>query len=546
MADIVIINPRFDTSFWGMERCIGLFGKRANLPVACLALLASLVPDQHAVTLIDENVEDIDFDRLERADLVCLTGMSIQGRRMCEILEEVRSRGVMTAVGGPLATVEEETLQGLADIVFVGEADETWPQFLRDWERGCHKSRYEQQEKTDVTQLPLPRIDLLKTDRYMFGSMQISRGCPFTCEFCDIIVTFGRRPRLKTSQQVLAELEAFRRTGLTIIFVVDDNLIGNKRAIKPILRDIVRWQQARAYPLTLFTEASIDLAEDEELMELMGHANFQSVFIGIESPNEESLIETKKLQNVRPNAGTLVERVRRIHAHGLDVLCGMIVGFDHDDVSTFDAISNFVADARIANALIGLLHAIPTTPLYDRLKQAGRLNEAEASDRYGTNVVPLRMSREELRAGFIDVMQQAYSADAYFGRLDALFMDEEFDVVLYRLPYWRRHRFAWATQLLGDYIKFLVISLRLFHHVEDTNLKSRYRKQLLRALRALWLNPHMLFVYAMKTAMHYHYAAMTEALVRVEDDGETLPDAVRSFSRSLHRGPTRAVARELS
>jgi len=546
MADIVIINPRFDTSFWGMERCIGLFGKRANLPVACLALLASLVPDQHAVTLIDENVEDIDFDRLERADLVCLTGMSIQGRRMCEILEEVRSRGVMTAVGGPLATVEEETLQGLADIVFVGEADETWPQFLRDWERGCHKSRYEQQEKTDVTQLPLPRIDLLKTDRYMFGSMQISRGCPFTCEFCDIIVTFGRRPRLKTSQQVLAELEAFRRTGLNIIFVVDDNLIGNKRAIKPILRDIVRWQQARAYPLTLFTEASIDLAEDEELMELMGHANFQSVFIGIESPNEESLIETKKLQNVRPNAGTLVERVRRIHAHGLDVLCGMIVGFDHDDVSTFDAISNFVADARIANALIGLLHAIPTTPLYDRLKQAGRLNEAEASDRYGTNVVPLRMSREELRAGFIDVMQQAYSADAYFGRLDALFIDEDFDVVLYRLPYWRRHRFAWATQLLGDYIKFLVISLRLFHHVEDTNLKSRYRKQLLRALRALWLNPHMLFVYAMKTAMHYHYAAMTEALVRVEDDGETLPDAVRSFSRSLHRGPTRAVARELS
>ena len=281
------------------------------------------------------------------------------------------------------------------------------------------------------------------------------------------VIWFGRRPRLKTSQQVLAELEAFRRTGLNIIFVVDDNLIGNKRAIKPILRDIVRWQQARAYPLTLFTEASIDLAEDEELMELMGHANFQSVFIGIESPNEESLIETKKLQNVRPNVGTLVERVRRIHAHGLDVLCGMIVGFDHDDVSTFDAISNFVADARIANALIGLLHAIPTTPLYDRLKQAGRLNEAEASDRYGTNVVPLRMSREELRAGFIDVMQQAYSADAYFGRLDALFMDEEFDVVLYRLPYWRRHRLAWATQLLSDYIKFLVISLRLFHHVED-------------------------------------------------------------------------------
>ena len=170
MADIAIINPRFDISFWGMEHCIGLLGKRANLPVA------ALVPDRHDVTLIDENVEDIDFSRLARADLVCLTGMSIQGRRLREILERVSSLGVMTVVGGPLATVEEEALDGLADVVFVGEADETWPQFLRDWELGCHKSRYEQPEKTDVTSLPLPRIDLLKTDRYMFGSMQISRA----------------------------------------------------------------------------------------------------------------------------------------------------------------------------------------------------------------------------------------------------------------------------------------------------------------------------------------------------------------------------------
>ena len=413
MADIVIINPRFDTSFWGLEHCMSLLGKRANLPVACLALLAALVPDHHCVTLIDENVEEIDFDRLARADLVCLTGMSIQGRRMCEILKEVRSRGVMTVVGGPLATVEEEILDGLADVVFVGEADETWPQFLRDWERGRHKLRYQQAEKTDMARLPLPRIDLLKADRYMFGSMQISRGCPFTCEFCDIIVTFGRRPRLKTSEQVLAELEAFRQAGLNIIFVVDDNLIGNKKAIKPILRDIIRWQQECAYPLTLFTEASIDLAEDEEMMELMGLANFQSVFIGIESPNENSLIETKKLQNVRPKAGSLVERVRRIHAHGIDVLCGMIVGFDHDDASAFDAIADFIAEARIANALIGQLHAIPTTPLYDRLKQDGRLNDAAATNRYGTNVIPLGMSQAELRRGFIQLMRSRL----YHGRL---------------------------------------------------------------------------------------------------------------------------------
>ena len=234
MAHILIINPRFDISFWGLEHCMALFGKRANLPVACLALLAALVPKHHEVTLIDENVEELDFERVGRADLVCLTGMSIQGRRLIEILEEVKSRGVMTVVGGPMATVEPESLEGLADIIFIGEADEAWPQFLNDWERGYHKNRYEQHEKTDVTKLPLPRIDLLKINRYMFGSLQISRGCPFTCEFCDIIVTFGRRPRLKTSEQVLAELEAFQRAGLRTVFVVDDNLIGNKKAIKPI------------------------------------------------------------------------------------------------------------------------------------------------------------------------------------------------------------------------------------------------------------------------------------------------------------------------
>src|SRR4029078_3205315 len=371
MADIVIINPRFDISFWGLEHCMKLFGKRANLPVACLALLAALVPAHHDVSVIAENGEDIDFDRLGRADLVCPTGMSIQGGRLIEILEEGRSRGVLVVLGGPMATVEPEVLEGLADVIFVGEADETWPRFLREWEQGTHQGRYEQAEKTDMAQLPLPRVDLLKADRYMFGSLQISRGCPFTCEFCDIIVTFGRKPRLKASEQVLAELEAFERAGLKIVFVVDDNLIGNKRAIKSVLRDIVKWQQERAYPLTLFTEASLDLAEDEELMQLMGLANFQSVFIGIETPNEDSLRETKKLQNVRPNAGTLLERVRRVQQHGLDVWCGMIVGFDHDDPSIFEVMPRFLAEARISAALIGMLHAIPTTPLYDRLKQAG-------------------------------------------------------------------------------------------------------------------------------------------------------------------------------
>jgi len=531
MADIVIINPRFDISFWGLEHCMPLFGKRANLPVSCLALLAALVPDHHDVTLVDENVEDIDFDRLERADLVCLTGMSIQGRRLIEILDEVKARGVPVVVGGPMATVEPEVLEGLADVIFLGEADETWPQFLREWEEGVHQSRYEQKDKSDMASLPLPRVDLLKAERYMFGSLQISRGCPFTCEFCDIIVTFGRRPRLKKSEQVLAELEAFERAGLKIVFVVDDNLIGNKKAIKEVLRDIIAWQQERAYPLTLFTEASLDLAEDDELMELMGLANFQSVFIGIETPNEDSLKETKKLQNVRPNAGSLLDRVHRIQDRGLDVWCGMIVGFDHDDPSIFDVMPKFLVEARISAALIGLLHAIPTTPLYDRLKEAGRLNDHEAAELYGTNVMPLGMSREALRDGFIQVMQDCYAVDAYFERLDGQFFDQDFKFVVHELPYWRSHPLAWAKRSALNYVKFGAVAARLLSVVKDETLRSRYKQQLSRLVRRRWREPHILFIYTIKVAMHYHYSALAHALAQVDEETGAMPDAGRSFSR---------------
>ena len=194
-------------------------------------------------------------------------------------------------------------------------------------------------EKTDMTKVPTPRFDLLKMKRYAFGSLQFSRGCPFQCEFCDIIVTFGRRPRIKTAAQVLAELEAIAEDRLRIVFIVDDNLIGNKKAIKHVLREVIAWQQRHGYPMTLFTEASIDLADDTELLDLMVEANFIATFVGIESPSEEALRETKKFQNVRAG-GTLLEKVHRIQDAGMEVWCGMIMGFDSDDETIFDARSS--------------------------------------------------------------------------------------------------------------------------------------------------------------------------------------------------------------
>lgn len=513
MAEIVIINPRFETSFWGLEHSIPLLGKRANLPVACLPLLAALAPKHHNVTLIDENVEAINMDAVAKADIVAITGMCVQRVRMKEILEELKARNVFTVVGGSFVTVEKNYFDHLADVVFLGEADETWPQFLQEWERGEHKNRYEQAAKTDMTKLPPPRLDLLKTDRYMYGSMQISRGCPFQCEFCDIIVTFGRRPRLKTSEQVIKELDTFLENNLRLIFVVDDNLIGNKKEIKPVLREIIKWQQAHGYPLTFFTEASLDLAEDDELMQLMAEAYFQSVFVGIESPNEESLKETKKYQNVRPTAGSIMDRIHRIQDNGIDVWCGMILGFDHDDPSAFKLMPQFLQESRIAHALIGLLHAIPTTPLYARLKEEGRLDESEDFMEFGTNVLPLQMGREELRNGYVGVMKEVYEVDSYFQRLEDLFIRDNFKHPFHSLPYWRKHRLLFLKRCALNVGRVIYIYQRLMRDIPEKHLRNEYSRRFWRLVKARPFEPHIWFIYIIKITMHYHYYTMVQGMV---------------------------------
>jgi radical SAM superfamily enzyme YgiQ (UPF0313 family) len=506
MADIVLVNPRFEASYWGLEHALPFLGKKANLPVACLPLLAALTPAGHTVTLVDENVELLDFDRLARADIVGVTGMSVQRFRMREILTELKRRGVFTVVGGPWVTVQEDYFGALADVIFVGEAEETWPRFLAEWKQGRHAGRYEQAQKSDMSQVPTPRFDLLKLHHYLFGSVQFSRGCPFQCEFCDIIVTFGRRPRLKTSAQVITELEALLKLGMRIVFIVDDNLIGNKKAVKGLLRDLVAWQRAEDYPLTFFTEASLDLADDPELLRLMVEANFISVFIGIESPNEASLRETKKYQNVR-KGGTILERVHAIQKAGLEVWCGMILGFDHDDAGIFDAQAEFLRQARIAHAMIGMLHAIPKTPLHERLVREGRLDEADVPE-HGTNVIPLRVSRQALREGYVRVWNELYEPGAYFERIEALYLEEKIPFAPGRLRFLRRHR-PWL--LLGsktwDLLRGAALWARLMWRVPERALRREYRRRISRLL-LVRRDPTLLLIYVIKCAMHYHHYRM--------------------------------------
>ncbi len=514
MADIVLINPRFEMSYWGMEHALPFIGKRANLPVACLPLLAALTPGEHTVTLIDENVEPIDWERCRRADIVGITGMSVQRFRMKEILTELKQLGCFCVAGGPWVTVQEDYFGELVDVIFVGEAEETWPRFLEEWREGRHSYRYEQAEKTDMTRVPTPRFDLLKMKHYAFGSLQFSRGCPFQCEFWDILVLFGRRPRVKPAEQVVAEVEAQHRLGARVIFLVDDNFIGNKKAAKVILRALVAWQRARGYPLSFFTEASLDLAEDDELMRLMAEAGMVAVFVGIESPDEEALREAKKYQNVR---GSIVDRVRRIQGAGLEVYAGMIVGFDQDDGGVFDRQYEFLREARVVGAMAGMLSAIPKAPLYDRLAAEGRLDNAAADDpRVATNVVPLRMSREELRDGWVDLMRRLYDAEGYFERFDALFVRGRIPLATAKMEWLRRHK---PLHYLRSQALTVLAALALLARVwidprtrPDRRVYARHLWRLVAACRP----PRYLFQFAWKCVLHTHFAALTREMQRAD------------------------------
>jgi radical SAM superfamily enzyme YgiQ (UPF0313 family) len=511
MAHIVLINPRFEASFWGLEHALPFLGKRANLPVACLPLLAALTPSEHTIELLDENVQPIDFDHVCRADIVGVTGMIVQRRRMREILAELKRRGAFTVVGGPWVSVKEDYFGDLADVLFIGEAEETWPRFLNDWKQGRHEQRYEQADRTDMTRVPTPRFDLLQMKHYLFGSLQFSRGCPFQCEFCDIIVTFGRRPRLKSSAQVIAELEALRAQKMRIIFIVDDNLIGNKKGIKVLLRDVIEWQKANGYPLVFFTEASLDLAEDSELLRLLVDANIVSVFVGIETPNEESLRESKKLQNMRKGT-TILDRIHTIQRAGIEVWSGMILGFDHDDATIFRVQREFIQEARIVHAMVGMLHAIPKTPLYARLASEGRLDLTDEPE-FGTNIIPRQISQAELRDGYVQVMTDLHEPSAYFERLDDLYLRQKLPYSSSRARYWRRHPWNHLKTQTGNLLSAVVLYTRLMLGVPEPSLRQEYRKRVTRLFQSR-RDPALLLLYLVKCAMHYHHHTMARQMAR--------------------------------
>ena len=417
---IYLIAPRNPESFWTFDRILPSLGKKCLFPNLSLPTVAGITPREHEVVLCDENVEEVDFET--DADIVGLTGYVVHEKRIFELAQEFRRRGKFVVAGGPLATLCPEKLRDRVDVLFVDEAEYTWPQFLRDYAAGEWKAEYNQHEKPSMHDSPLPRFDLLKIDLYRTMTIQFARGCPFNCEFCDIIIMYGRKPRTKTVAQVMAEVGEIHRLGIRNIFVVDDNFIGNKREAKELLHALVDWQNANDYSIEFMTEVTLNIAQDEELLRLMAQANFSTIFIGIESPRAASLRETHKTQNLREN---ILDSVHRIQRAGIEVMAGMIVGFDNDDPSIFEEQFRFIQDARIPISMTGMLNAVPKTPLHQRLKDAGRLIAESVGDQFVfTNIIPEGMSRVELYEGYKNLLERLYSYRNYRQRVMRLILSK--------------------------------------------------------------------------------------------------------------------------
>lgn len=397
---LLLVNPRFGESFWSFRWALReiLSGKRAINPPLGLATLAALCPPDWEVRIVDENIEPVPLK--PDADIVGVCGMGVQHRRQAELLRHFRREGYHTVAGGSYASLCPELYAPFADTVVSGEAEYIWKDFCRDFAAGAPRALYRETGTVALADSPAPRFDLLKLERYTTATMQFTRGCPFRCEFCDIIVMFGRRPRWKTLPQVERELDALRALAVRSVFFVDDNLIGHKAVAKELLRFLADYQTRHGWRFSFGTEASLNLAQDPELLQLMHDANFEWVFIGIESPDPQTLRETRKTQNTHEDVLT---SIRRIFAHGIDVLAGFIIGFDSDTPASFEHQRRFISASGIQVAMIGLLTALPKTPLHERLRKEGRLlGEADATDntRLATNVVPKRMGYDEMIAGY--------------------------------------------------------------------------------------------------------------------------------------------------
>ena len=414
----LLIYPKFPDTYWSFKHALSFQGKRAAQPPLGLMTVAALLPASWPKRLIDTNVERLTDKDLAWADVALISGMHAQHQHLTAIVDRCRSLGLRTVVGGPITSSMPRT-ELHADHVVIGEAESLIAVLANDLTVNRAAPSYQATERPAMASSPLPDLSLIKMGRYSTMTVQYSRGCPFNCEFCDIIEIYGRQPRTKAVEQVLGELDQLLAYGWRdAVFIVDDNFIGNKRRAKELLTAMAQWGREHGYPFRFITEASLNLADDAELLQLFQEARFTSVFLGIETPDEVSLIANNKLQNTHRS---LLDSVQRIQSYGIEVMGGFILGFDTDREDVFDRLVDFIQSSGIPLAMVGLLQAMPGTRLFRRLRSEGRILNSGGGNNVACdlNFIP-RMDARRLVEGYRSVMDRIYSPTAYYERVKLL------------------------------------------------------------------------------------------------------------------------------
>jgi radical SAM superfamily enzyme YgiQ (UPF0313 family) len=414
---VVLIHPEFPDTFWSFKHALTFVRKASNSPPLGLLTVAAMLPREWELRLVDLDVQPLADRDLAWADMAFVSAMSVQRTSAEAAIARCKAAGLPVVAGGSLFTAQPEDFPEVDHLV-LGEAEVTLPAFLADLAAGRARPLYTPGEYPDIEHTPAPRWELADLRRYSQVSIQYSRGCPFDCEFCDITTLFGHRPRTKSAPQMVAELDALCACGWRgPVFFVDDNFIGNKKRLKAeLLPALTAWRSGRR-GMPFNTEASINLADDDELMRMMVEAGFRAVFVGIETPVEASLAECNKKLNLHRD---LVADAKRIQRAGLEVQGGFILGFDSDPPGTVDRIVEYIQQTGIVTAMVGLLQAIPGTRLYERLRRAGRLLERSSGDNVDgtTNIIPLP-GRDPLHEAYRELLRRLYAPDAYYRRVRA-------------------------------------------------------------------------------------------------------------------------------
>jgi len=414
--NILLVYPETPSTFWSFDNAIKFVSKKSAEPPLGLITIAAMLPEKWSKKVVDINVSTLTDEHLHWADYLFITGMNIQRKSFEEVITRANSLSIPIVAGGPMVTTNYKEFSGI-DHFILNEAEITLPQFLDDLKRGAAKQIYTTNEFPDIKQTPAPLWDLLETEKYANMAIQYSRGCPYDCEFCSITLLNGHRPRTKSTKQFLHELDTLYESGWRAgVFVVDDNFIGNKKILKnELLPALIHWSETHQFPFTFGTEVSINLADDAELMQLMAWAGFDHTFVGIESPNSASLQECGKSQNLKRD---MLDSVKKIHASGMRVSGGFIIGFDNDPADIFEQQINFVRNSGIVTAMIGLLNAPTGTKLFERLKKEKRLVNTMSGDNVdgSINFIP-KMNHQKLADGYKKVLETIYHPKEYYERI---------------------------------------------------------------------------------------------------------------------------------